>query len=148
MLDFGSGPGTAVLAAKEVFGGNATGSDGGDKKGKTHTKANPGAGGALALAASAPSSGGLRGDIVCVEQSASMTQVAEHLLADTPGVMFRRSLADVSRLHKGKRFDLIVAHYTLSELCSDRDREWTAAVAASVHCAAHVCTHSCPLPVI
>lgn len=139
MLDFGSGPGTAVLAAKEVFGAapaaaaSTAGTEGsGGKKGKAAgataaTKANPGAGGTLATTTTALSSGGhpaLRGDIVCVEQSASMTQVAEHLLADTPGVMFRRSLADVSRLHKGKRFDLIVAHYTLSELCSDRDREW------------------------
>ena len=36
-------------------------------------------------------------DVVLVEQSRSMSQVAEHLLYETPGVMYRRSMADVHR---------------------------------------------------
>ncbi|RYG41905.1 hypothetical protein EON68_02520, partial [archaeon] len=30
---------------------------------------------------------------------------------------------DVARMHKNKRFDLIMAHYSLSELCTDRERD-------------------------
>jgi ribosomal protein RSM22 (predicted rRNA methylase) len=36
-------------------------------------------------------------DFVLVEPSRSMSQVAEHLLYDTSGVMYRRSLAEVHR---------------------------------------------------
>lgn len=62
-------------------------------------------------------------DVVVVEPSRSMTQVAEHLLADVPGVMYRRSMEEVARLHRGKRYDLVVAHYTLGQLTSDKERE-------------------------
>jgi ribosomal protein RSM22 (predicted rRNA methylase) len=86
MLDFGSGPGTAVLAAKAVWPDTLF-------------------------------------DVVIVEPSRSMSQVAEHLLADTPGVMFRRSMDEVARFHRGKKFDLVVAHYALGQLSSDKERE-------------------------
>jgi hypothetical protein len=59
---------------------------------------------------------------VLVEQSRSMTQVAEHVLFDLPGVLFRRSLEDVQR-HHVRKFDLVMASHTLSELCSDRERQ-------------------------
>lgn len=85
MLDFGSGPGAAVFAAREVWSG--------------------------------------LDDIVVVEPSRSMSQVAEHLLVDSPGVFYRKSLADVTRFHRGKKYDLVVAHYVLSELPTDRDRD-------------------------
>jgi ribosomal protein RSM22 (predicted rRNA methylase) len=62
-------------------------------------------------------------DIVVVEPSRSMMQVAEHLLADTPGVMYRKSWEEVVRFHRGKKYDLVVAHYTLGQLQSDLERE-------------------------
>lgn len=90
MLDVGSGPGTAVWAAREVWGPQA-----------------------------------LR-EVVLVEPSRSMSQVAEHLLtlSGAPGgVMHRRSLAEVARLHRGARFDLVVVSGTLGELTGDRERD-------------------------
>lgn len=86
MLDFGSGPGTAVFAAKEQWPDTLF-------------------------------------DFTVVEPSRSMMQVAEHLLVNTPGVMYRRSLLEAVRLGGNKRYDLIVAHYTLAGLTSDKERE-------------------------
>ena len=87
MLDFGSGPGSAVFAARTVWPDSLF-------------------------------------DVVVVEPSRSMTQVAEHLLADLPGgAMFRRSLDEVHRLHRGKRFDLIVCASTLGQLPTERERD-------------------------
>jgi ribosomal protein RSM22 (predicted rRNA methylase) len=86
MLDFGCGPGSAVLAAREVWPDSLF-------------------------------------DVVVVEPSRSMTQVAEHMLADTPGVMYRRTLDDVARYHRGKRFDLVVAHGVLGQLTTDAARD-------------------------
>jgi ribosomal protein RSM22 (predicted rRNA methylase) len=87
MLDFGSGPGSAVFAARTVWPESLF-------------------------------------DVVVVEPSRSMMQVAEHLLADLPGgAMFRRSLAEVQRLHRGKRFDLIVCSATLGQLPTERERD-------------------------
>lgn len=85
MLDFGTGPGSAICAAREVWEESVM-------------------------------------DVVAVEPSRSMTQVAEHLLHDFSGVMYRRSLAEVRRFHKRRVFDLVVSHQTLSELCSDAER--------------------------
>ena len=62
-------------------------------------------------------------DYVLVEPSRSMAQVAEHMLADFPGVVTRRSLAEVARHHRGRTFDLVVASRTLGELTSDRERD-------------------------
>ncbi len=50
------------------------------------------------------------------------TQVAEHLLYDIPGVVYRRSIDEVKR-HHVKKFDLVMVNHTLSELCSDKDRD-------------------------
>jgi ribosomal protein RSM22 (predicted rRNA methylase) len=87
MLDFGCGPGSAIVAARAVWPDSLF-------------------------------------DLVAVEPSRSMTQVAEHLLADVPGgVMYRRSLEEVHRLHRGKRFDLVVASGTLGQLTSDKERD-------------------------
>lgn len=66
-------------------------------------------------------------DVVVVEPSRSMTQVAEHMLADIPGVMYRRSLEEVHRLHKNKKFDLIHVQHTLGQLGSDSERDTTIA---------------------
>lgn len=158
MLDYGSGPGTAILAALDVWkdaptrmagsreapigeeaaaaarakhAGSASpsgakalpmpgsGVGGGSGTGALARTGGPGGGDALSTFVAAPLS-----DIIAVEPSRSMTQVAEHMLADVaPGTLFRRSLADVARLHKGKRFDLIVAHATLGELCTDAERD-------------------------
>lgn len=85
MCDVGSGPGSAVFAARAVWPDTLH-------------------------------------DIVCIEPSRSMNQVAEHVLADVPGVVYRRDMADLARFHSGKRFDLVVCHYTLAELPTDRDR--------------------------
>jgi ribosomal protein RSM22 (predicted rRNA methylase) len=107
MLDVGSGPGTALWAAREVWGDarNPAGSSG-------------------------SSSTGVLGDVVLVEPSRSMSQVAEHLLTlsgHAGGVMHRRSLADVRRLHRGRTYDLVVVSGTLGELPTDRDRDATVA---------------------
>jgi hypothetical protein len=37
--------------------------------------------------------------------------------------MFRRSMAEVQRLHRGKRFDLIVCSATLGQLPTERERD-------------------------
>jgi len=67
-------------------------------------------------------------DIVAVDPSRSMTQIAEHMLDGiSGGVMFRRTLAEVQRLHRGKMFDLIVCSSTLGQLQTDRERESTLA---------------------
>ena len=92
MLDVGSGPGTYVWAAREVWGAD----------------------------------GGALGELVLVEPSRSMSQVAEHLLtlAGVPGgVTHRRSVADVFRMHRGARFDLVVVGGTLGEMTGDRERD-------------------------
>lgn len=67
-------------------------------------------------------------DVVAVDPSRSMTQIAEHMLSGSAGgVMFRRSLAEVHRLHRGKLFDLIICSSTLGQLQTDRERESTLA---------------------
>jgi ribosomal protein RSM22 (predicted rRNA methylase) len=67
-------------------------------------------------------------DIVAVDPSRSMTQIAEHMLDGiSGGVMFRRTLAEVQRLHRGKMFDLIICSSTLGQLQTDRERESTLA---------------------
>ena len=86
MLDLGTGPGTAIWAARTVFPDTLF-------------------------------------DFVAVEPSRSMMQVAEHLCADLPGVMYRRSWEEVERYHRGKRYDIVMAHYTLGQMCTDGDRE-------------------------
>jgi ribosomal protein RSM22 (predicted rRNA methylase) len=158
MLDFGCGPGTAILAALHVWGDGVLGV-GSDTPGLPPTPASAAAASSAAASASAThwpgvgllsppspkhSSGALAPsgsalapsaaalalasrplvDIVAVDPSRSMQQVAEHMLAEAaPGTMFRKSLADVGRMHRGKRFDLVVAHYSLAELCTDKDRD-------------------------
>jgi len=158
MLDFGCGPGTAILAALHVWGDGVLGV-GSDTPGLPPTPASAAAANSAAASASAThwpgvgllsppapkhSSGALTPsgsalapsaaalalasrplvDIVAVDPSRSMQQVAEHMLAEAaPGAMFRKSLADVGRMHRGKRFDLVVAHYSLAELCTDKDRD-------------------------
>ena len=86
MLDFGSGPGSAILAAHQLWKDSLF-------------------------------------DIIAVEPSRSMTQVAEHLLADIPGIMYRKNLDEVFRYHKGKRFDIITVHGVLGQLTSDNERD-------------------------
>lgn len=86
MLDFGAGPGSAILAAHELWKDSLF-------------------------------------DIVAVEPSRSMTQVAEHLLADIPGIMYRKNMEEVLRYHKGKRFDLITVHNVLGQLTGDIERD-------------------------
>ncbi len=49
-------------------------------------------------------------------------QVAEHLLYDLPGVVYRRSIDEVKR-HHVKKFDVVMTNYSLSELCTDDDRQ-------------------------
>ena len=67
-------------------------------------------------------------DVVAVDPSRSMTQIAEHMLSGSAGgVMFRRTLAEVHRLHRGKMFDLIIVSSTLGQLQTDRERESTLA---------------------
>jgi hypothetical protein len=51
-----------------------------------------------------------------------LLQVAEHVLFDLPGVLFRRSLDEVRR-HHVRKFDLVMANHTLSELCNDKERQ-------------------------
>jgi hypothetical protein len=51
-----------------------------------------------------------------------LVQVAEHVLFDLPGVLFRRSLDEVRR-HHVRKFDLVMANHTLSELCNDKERQ-------------------------
>ena len=124
MLDVGSGTGAAIWAAREVWSGP-------DKAG---AEAHATVGSALAAAAAgadaatALGKGGVLQEIVAVEPSRSMQQVSEHLLHDVPGVVFRRSLADVERTVAGSTrgslgvYDLVVAQHTLSELTSERER--------------------------
>lgn len=87
MLDFGAGPGSATLAARDVWPDSLTDA------------------------------------CVLVDPSRAMAQIAEHMLAASPGVAVRRSLEEVRRLHRGRRFDLVVAHFALSELPSDKERD-------------------------
>jgi SAM-dependent methyltransferase len=85
MLDVGSGTGSAVWAAHEVW-------------------------------PLAPLSA------VAIEPSRSMRQVAEHLLQDKPGVVWRSSLEELARLNRGRQFDLVVAANTLTELGNESER--------------------------
>lgn len=89
VLDFGSGTGSAVWAARDVWSAGAT-------------------------------------DVVAVEPSRSMQQVAAHLLQSAPGVSWRRSLGDVERtaatMGPDGKFDLIITHNTLGELTTERER--------------------------
>lgn len=89
VLDFGSGVGSATLAAARVWPQTLRG-----------------------------------GDLVCVESSRSMRQACEHMLreAGLPGAAFRRSLDEVQRVAPGRRFDLVLCHYSLAELSSDGER--------------------------
>jgi hypothetical protein len=63
-------------------------------------------------------------DAVNAAPPRACSQVAEHMLADTAsGVSVRRSLDEVRRLHRGRTFDLVVAHFVLSELPTDAERD-------------------------
>jgi len=42
--------------------------------------------------------------------------------AGLPGAVFRRSLDEVQRVAPGRRFDLVLCHYSLAELTSDGER--------------------------
>jgi ribosomal protein RSM22 (predicted rRNA methylase) len=85
MLDFGSGTGSAIWAASDVWNVSPM-------------------------------------SVVAVEPSRSMRQVAGHLLYDRPNVLWRASLDEVKRLHRNRKFDLVVASHSLSELPTESDR--------------------------
>lgn len=89
ILDFGAGPGSATLAARDVWPDSLTDA------------------------------------CVLVDPSRAMAQIAEHMLAaaEAPGVAVRRSLEEVKRLHRGRTFDVVVAHFALSELPTDKERD-------------------------
>jgi len=126
MLDFGAGTGAAIWAARDVWGG---GEGGAALKGREATTVGD-AWAAMAKGAdtnTAMGQGGTLHEVVAVEPSRSMQQLCEHLLHDAPGVLYKRSLGEVERSLGGPKggmgsYDLVVAHYTLSELTSTKER--------------------------
>ena len=100
VLDFGSGPGTALWAARERWGTTVA-------------------------------------QYVAVEPSRSMTEAGHALLADFPGMTWRRSLRDLLPTNKkGEpvrpdqtyQKDLVMAFQVLGELPTDSARRTAAAV--------------------
>jgi SAM-dependent methyltransferase len=128
MLDFGCGPGTALLAATETWGSSADADtdDGGGYKGTS-------TGGQRT-----PAPGALRGEsfpikkYVGIDMSRSMLDAAKTMVStlSVAGLplldcTFWEDTASVAKRadRQGERYDLVVASYTLSELGSDQLRQ-------------------------